>query len=409
MPRKSKEELKNKILNLINIENKTDTNKKTAEASKKDATKNADIIVKSKSTKKTSTIKSTASATTASTPKSSTSKKTSPSKSTTVKSATKSADKKVATDKTVATKNAASKATTSKKSTTRTASDKDTTTKSTTSKTSTRKTSTAKDASTKTSATRVSTSKKAATKTSVAKTVAKKSTATKSSAKAKSATKKSPTKKTTKSKTSSKKAVKKEFSTVEYYDLPYRYNETVVKILAQTPNMLFIYWDISDDDRNSYIEKYGENFFNTTKPVLIITNKTMNYSFEVEINDFANSWYLHINDANCDYAVELGRRPIEYNSNIDNYIHITTSNDMQMPNDHILFDKLGKSVFFKNVKNNYIEEKEISSITFIKSLGKVYDIYELYKEIYNGEINIEDLAAGNTKLSLSSSNSSTFK
>ena len=48
MPRKSKEELKNKILNLLNIENKTDTNKKTAEASKKDATKNADIIVKSK-------------------------------------------------------------------------------------------------------------------------------------------------------------------------------------------------------------------------------------------------------------------------------------------------------------------------------------------------------------------------
>ena len=345
MPRKSKEELKNKILNLLNIEN----------------------------TKKASTTKP------------STLKKTSPSKSTTTKStakkttATKSANKNAATDKAVATKKSASKSTSAKKSDTSKANS------STTSKT--------------------STSKKAST----SKTVAKKSTATKSSAKAKSTTKKTSSKKATNSKSSSKKAVKKELATVEYYDLPYRYNETVVKILAQTPNMLFIYWDISDDDRNSYIEKYGENFFNTTKPVLIITNRTMNYSFEVEINDFANSWYLPINAADCDYAVELGRRPIEYNSNIDKYIHITTSNDMQMPNDHILFDKLGKSVFFKNIKNNYIEEKEISSITFIKSLGKVYDIYELYKEIYNGEINIEDLATGNIKLNLSSSNSSTFK
>ena len=50
-------------------------------------------------------------------------------------------------------------------------------------------------------------------------------------------------------------------SNVEYYDLPYRYNQTVVKILAQTPTNLFVYWDISDEDRNSYIEQYGEDFF----------------------------------------------------------------------------------------------------------------------------------------------------
>lgn len=198
-------------------------------------------------------------------------------------------------------------------------------------------------------------------------------------------------------------------SNVEYYDLPYRYNKTVVKILAQTPSMLFIYWDISDEDRNSYIKTYGENFFNITKPVLIITNNTMNYTFEVEINDFANSWYLHLNNADCSYSVELGRRPIVVNSNIDNYISISTSNNMQMPNNHILFDKLGKSVFFKNIKNNFIEEKEISSITFMKNFGKVYNIYEIYKELYKNEIELEELENNTLKLNLSSSNSSTFK
>ena len=72
--------------------------------------------------------------------------------------------------------------------------------------------------------------------------------------------------------------------------------------------MLFIYWDISDADKKSYIDKYGEDFFNNTKPVLKITNKAMNYSFEIDINDFANSWYLHVNDADCDYAVEFRKK-----------------------------------------------------------------------------------------------------
>lgn len=223
------------------------------------------------------------------------------------------------------------------------------------------------------------------------------------------ATSKSPKKNKASKTVSSKKSTKiakPVISNVEYYDLPYRYNETVVKILAQTPTTLFIYWDVSDKDRELYIEKYGEDFFSTTKPILIITNKTMNYTFEVEINDFANSWYLHLNDADCDYSVELGRRPIYSNKTIDNYIYVSTSNDMEMPNNHILFDKLGKSVFFKNVKNNFIEEREISSITFIKNIGKVYNIYEIYKDIYKDELEIEEL--DNARLN-PSSNSSKFK
>ena len=247
---------------------------------------------------------------------------------------------------------------------------------------------------------------KKVTSSRVAKTtnVSKKATSSRTAKKATSSAK--ITKKRATKKSSAEKPI---ISNVEYYDLPYRYNETVVKILAQTPTNLFVYWDISDEDRSSYIKQYGEDFFNNTKPVLIITNKTMNYSFEVEINDYANSWYVHLNDADCDYSVELGRRPIYANSNIANYIYVSTSNDMEMPNNHILFDRLGKTVFFKNVKNNFVEEKEISSISFMKNIGKVYNIYEIYKEIYKDEINLEELDRENIRLNLSSSNSSTFK
>lgn len=192
--------------------------------------------------------------------------------------------------------------------------------------------------------------------------------------------------KTTKRTTSKKEKV----NLIEYYDLPTSYNKTVIKLLAQTPNTLFVYWELSLDDVERFKNQYGDNFFETTKPVLIVHNDSLNYSFEVEINDFANSWYLHVNDAKSDYRIEIGRRPIHNISNIkEDYIYITSSNEIESPNDRILFDKSQKMVYFKNTKTNKKIGKDVS-ISFIKNMGKVYNIYDLYKEFYNKE-NIDEL------------------
>lgn len=197
---------------------------------------------------------------------------------------------------------------------------------------------------------------------------------------------------------------------LEYYDLPYRYNQTIVKVLAQTPTTLFIYWDISDKDRENFIRQYGADFFNNTKPVLIIHNKTMNYSFEIEIDDFANSWYLHVNDSNCEYCVELGRRPKYNNSepqiNIpNNYLYVSSSNEIDSPNDHVLFDKALKTVYFKDVKTNIVTAKDITSISFLRNMGRIYNLYDLYSDFTkNAWINHWQLDLKNP-----SSSSSTFK
>lgn len=238
--------------------------------------------------------------------------------------------------------------------------------------------------------------KKNITKTKSAKTSTTKKTTNKketSKASIKHSTKKetkSTTKKTSKKSTTAKKSVTKKVvkpTPVEYYDLPYSYNQTVVKVLAQTPKTLFVYWEISEDDKEKFKEQYGENFFETTKPVLIIHNKTLNYSFEVEINDFANSWYLHVNDSKADYKIELGRRYFDNsnNNNSNNYVYITTSNEIESPNDHILFDKSQNMVYFRNVKTNVETKKDVSSLSFIKNMGKIYNIYDLYKKIYKEE------------------------
>lgn len=210
-----------------------------------------------------------------------------------------------------------------------------------------------------------------------------------------------------------KKEEKKDFASVlEYYDLPYRYNETVVKILAQTPKILFVYWDLSDADREKYKEKYGEYFFNDTYPVLIVHNKTLNYSQEIEINDFANSWYIHLSDSRSEYYVELGRRFKEYakrnpemphKEEINSVIPVSSSNDLIMPNDHVLLEEIKPQVKYRNVKTN---EETFKNTTRILANNKLIDFYNLYKELYQ----VEDLSSFFTLSNPSSGNpTSTFK
>ena len=214
--------------------------------------------------------------------------------------------------------------------------------------------------------------------------------------------------KTSKTKVSTQKTTKIEpVSIIEHYELPYRYNETIVKILYQTPNTLFVYWDISDKDRKKYLEQYGENFFEVTHPILIVHNDTYNYSFEIPINDFANSWYLRVNDSKCNYRVELGRKPNYIPqpqvkvSNIDesttdskieaqktivtNYIYISTSNLIELPNDHVLFKtNENNTIKFRNVKTK--QEQNIPLYDIIKNLpvAEGSEIPLVSKEILEG-------------------------
>ena len=229
-------------------------------------------------------------------------------------------------------------------------------------------------------------------KTSTAKKGTSKKFSTKKTTNKKTTNKKTTTKKSTTKKSTTKKAAsKKKIDIIEYYDLPYRYNQTVVKLLAQTPNTLFIYWDISDSDRENFQKQYGENFFETTKPILIVHNDTLGYSFEVEINDFANSWYLHVADSKCNYRIELGRRPIQKNENLTtDYVYVSMSNEIESPNDHILFNKEQKMIYFRDTKTGNETAKNIVNLSFMRNMGKIYNIYDIYKSIYKNE-NVEDI------------------
>ena len=363
MPRATKETKKDELKEEKKAKKSTSSAKK--ETTKKAAKKDTLETKKKAATKKSTTTKKKTSTKKESTSAKKTEKVASKKEKTTTKA--KTPTKKVSEKKETKTKKAvakeaekeskASKTTSAKKPTKKATSKEDVTTKKTKAAT------TAKKATSKKS----TTTRKAATK---------KETTIKTS----SAKKKNTTAKTTKSKKLEPNIV------AEYYDLPYRYNETIVKILYQTPNVLFVYWDISDDDRNNFVNQYGENFFNDTKPVLRIFNLTKNYNFEIDINDFANSWYINVNDANCDYKVELGRRPISYDNNINtDYIYVSSSNDIEFPNDHILLEELPDFVNFRNVKTNSVFTRDIRTLRLV-GINKIYSVYDFYKKLYNDNI-----------------------
>ena len=117
----------------------------------------------------------------------------------------------------------------------------------------------------------------------------------------------------------------------------------------------------------------------------------MGYSFEIEINDFANSWYIHVSDSKCNYRIELGRRPIQKNEIINtDYIYVSSSNEIESPNDKILFDENQKMLYFRNVKTGIQTQKEVKNISLLRNMGKIYNIYDLYKSMYKNE-NVEEI------------------
>lgn len=237
-------------------------------------------------------------------------------------------------------------------------------------------------------------------------------TTTKASAKTKATTKtKKPVEKAKKTKKVEKALVKTLDFLQEYYDLPYRYNETIVTILAQTPKRLFVYWDISDKDKEAYIKAFGDDFFEKTYPVLLVHNEDLNYTFEVPINDFANSWYLDIQDPRTKYVVQLGRkfknanqaRNVDFNVirdehiNLQNdFIYITDSNKLESPNDHILFELLSNTVKYRNVKTGNEYTKNLKDL--VDDLNNSYPaeaVHGLYTKLYEDEIEREDFGRKN--------------
>jgi len=109
----------------------------------------------------------------------------------------------------------------------------------------------------------------------------------------------------------------------EYYELPQKYNQTLIRLLVQSPKRMFVYWEVSDKTIEEF-NKHNPNYSDCTA-VLRVTNLTKNYSYNIPVSPFANNYYIDVEDSGCKYQVELGRMAKR------KYINIYTSNVATVP------------------------------------------------------------------------------
>ena len=109
----------------------------------------------------------------------------------------------------------------------------------------------------------------------------------------------------------------------EYYELPNKYNQTMIRLLVQSPTRMFVYWEVSDETVKEFTNQHS-NYSDCT-PVLKITNITKNYSYTIPVDPYANNYYIEVEDSGCDYKVELGR--LDKNK----FVNIYTSNQATVP------------------------------------------------------------------------------
>ncbi len=97
-------------------------------------------------------------------------------------------------------------------------------------------------------------------------------------------------------------------------DIPDSYNETYLRAIPRDPQWMFVFWELSEQCRNDLRVKMGAEGYGTAKRVLRLIDVTDNsydgsnpqrYT-DIEINEFANNWYVQVPESNHTYLLEIG-------------------------------------------------------------------------------------------------------
>ncbi|HAA90697.1 MAG: Uncharacterized protein XD63_1690 [Thermoanaerobacterales bacterium 50_218] len=102
------------------------------------------------------------------------------------------------------------------------------------------------------------------------------------------------------------------------FDLPLTYGENKIIALVRDPYWIFAYWEVSETSK-----------WEGSRPVLRLCEEGGSYQ-QIEINDYANNWYINTGRPNTTFWVELGRILPD-----GTYILIARSNLVTTPRDRV--------------------------------------------------------------------------
>lgn len=141
-----------------------------------------------------------------------------------------------------------------------------------------------------------------------------------------------------------------EAQTYSGYHIPLGYNDNRVVLLARDPHWLYAYWEISDQQKNSFLQEFGYDLWEKSIPVLKVTNVSNNTSFYIRINEFSSNWYINVANSDSLYVAELGRRVSD-----KFFINLASSNYAATPGDAVSSSTSLYFINYKDLKNGKLD------------------------------------------------------
>ena len=125
-----------------------------------------------------------------------------------------------------------------------------------------------------------------------------------------------------------------EYPSDENRELPQGYGDTKIVAMIRDPYWAFVYWEINHDKRQelSMLGSHNKKLFLRIYDTSGINFNGFNAhsSFDIEVNDFTNNWYIQLPEPNKAYCVDLGTQ-----SENGDFILIARSNIVEAPRDTI--------------------------------------------------------------------------
>lgn len=113
---------------------------------------------------------------------------------------------------------------------------------------------------------------------------------------------------------------------------PENYGKSQLNLLVRDPYWLYAYWEITATVQTEFSKQFGD-IWNSSKPLLRLYDITDNNNkvyYDIQIQDYADSWYIHTGRPNHTFFVDLGRVLPD-----GKFYCIARSNTVTAPSNHI--------------------------------------------------------------------------
>ncbi|MCC5893165.1 DUF4912 domain-containing protein [Exiguobacterium sp.] len=103
-----------------------------------------------------------------------------------------------------------------------------------------------------------------------------------------------------------------------FWKLPDRYDADMMHAVVQSPNAVYVFWEVSDDVKETLAMQFMRPWEDLPKAFRILdvtlldyTSGHANRSYSFELPEMTNSWFVRPLDPNTTYVFEFGIRTME--------------------------------------------------------------------------------------------------